>query len=412
MPKRTKHNAEFRGEPALPAGEPGFGIYVHWPFCLSKCPYCDFNSHVAAGIEVAAWRRAYETALDWFAERTRGWRVTSVFFGGGTPSLMPPALVEAVLAHIAALWPVAEDAEITLEANPTSAEAQKFADFASAGVNRLSLGIQALNDADLKALGRAHTAAQARDAWHLAQRIFPRASFDLIYARPGQTPARWRAELRQALALDPAHVAAYQLTMEPHTPFWELHRRGRLRLPDEDTALALYELTQEVLSSAGLQAYEVSNHARAGEECRHNMLYWRYGPYAGVGPGAHGRLVDASGRRCASEAIRHPARWLKTVLEQKDAGLVRLEELSAREVALEYLLMSLRTREGTDLRRLAAISNHAPDEKVLNTLIRQGLLARAGDEYITATPAGRLLLDSVLGELAGALHPLNGGGEG
>lgn len=406
--------------PALPDGEPGFGIYIHWPFCLSKCPYCDFNSHVVASIDADAWQRAMLAALDAFAVRMAGWRVTSVFIGGGTPSLMPPGLVAALLERIAARWPLAADVEITLEANPTSAEAENFAAFAAAGVNRLSLGVQALNDADLAALGRTHSAREARQAWELARRHFARASFDLIHARPGQTMADWERELREALTMQPEHLSAYQLTMEPETPFYRLHARGRLELPGEDTALAMFRLTREMLADAGLEAYEVSNHAVPGEECRHNLLYWRYGPYAGIGPGAHGRLVDANGRRVALSTIRHPQRWLRAVLEDGAApGLAEEQTLTAEEVALEYLLMSLRTREGADLARLQRLSGLRPAGAVISALVEEGLLhcpalrgnpVPPGDEaprWIATTSRGLLVLEAIIDTLTDVLEPVN-----
>ena len=385
--------------------EPGFGIYVHWPFCLSKCPYCDFNSHVAARVEVADWQRTYAMALAWFAGRMPGRTVTSIFFGGGTPSLMPPALVESVLSAIARHWPLADDVEITLEANPTSAEQENFAGFAAAGVNRLSLGVQALNDDALRLLGRQHTAREAIHAFELARKLFPRASFDLIYARPGQTLADWRKELKQALALGPRHLSAYQLTMEPETPFFALHERGRLVLPDEETALALYEATEEMLAKAGLRLYEISNYAAPGEECRHNLLYWRYGPYVGIGPGAHSRIVGECGARIALTAERHPQQWLKQVLERGDAGIAEEERLSPEQMALEYLLMSLRTAEGADLARLATLCGLAPATEAIEHLARRGLLCRPAPARIATTRSGRLVLESILAELADALAP-------
>ena len=385
--------------------EPGFGIYVHWPFCLSKCPYCDFNSHVAAQVDAEAWRRAFSTALTWFAERMPGRTVTSIFFGGGTPSLMPPALVETVLATIARHWPLAEDVEITLEANPTSAEQENFADYAAAGVNRLSLGVQALNDDALRLLGRQHTAQEAVRAFTLATRLFPRANFDLIYARPGQTVADWRQELRQALTLAPEHLSAYQLTMEPETPFFALHERGKLLLPDAETALALYDLTEETLATAGLTLYEVSNYAVPGAECRHNLLYWRYGPYVGVGPGAHSRILSEDGTRIALAAERHPARWLESVLAQGGAGIAEEERLMPEQVALEYLLMSLRTAEGADLARLAALSGLVPAHETIAALCARGLLHRPAPGRLAVTRKGRTLLETIIAELASDLRP-------
>ena len=383
--------------------EPGFGIYVHWPFCLSKCPYCDFNSHVAAQVDTDAWRRAFAMALAWFAERMPGRTVTSIFFGGGTPSLMPPALVEAVLSAIARHWPLAEDVEITLEANPTSADQKNFAGFAAAGVNRLSLGVQALNDDALRQLGRRHTAQEAVRAFALAQALFPRASFDLIYARPGQTPAAWREELQEALALAPKHLSAYQLTMEPETPFHALHERGKLRLPDEETALALHDLTEEMLAAAGLHLYEVSNYAMPGEECRHNLLYWRYGPYVGIGPGAHSRIIGEDGARIALAAERHPARWLQAVLAHGSAGIAHEERLTPEQVALEYLLMSLRMAEGADLDRLTMLSGLAPAPETIEALRARGLLDWPTPTRLAVTRKGRMLLETVIAELAASL---------
>ncbi|MBL8665802.1 MAG: coproporphyrinogen III oxidase, partial [Candidatus Odyssella sp.] len=270
---------------------PGFALYVHWPFCLSKCPYCDFNSHVRERVEEARWQRAYLAELERAAAETPGRVVTSVFFGGGTPSLMPPETAAAILARIRALWPVAPDAEITLEANPGAAEAARFRAFRAAGVNRLSIGVQALDDAALKFLGRRHVAAEALAAVERAAGIFPRYSFDLIYARPGQSVAAWREELARALRFAGDHLSVYQLTIEPGTAFHTAHARGDFALPDEDTAADLYEATRDLLGAAGLAAYEISNHARPGGESRHNLAYWRYADYAGIGPGAHGRLT-------------------------------------------------------------------------------------------------------------------------
>src|SRR5262245_38165171 len=283
-----------RGTTAPVADDPGFGLYVHWPFCLSKCPYCDFNSHVRAAIDHSRWRAALLRELDHYAAHTRGRRLTSIFFGGGTPSLMEPATVAAVIERAAEHWPLASDVEITLEANPTSVEAGKFAAFRTSGVNRVSLGVQALNDADLKFLGRHHSAAEARAAIDIARRHFARYSFDLIYARPGQSAAAWRSELAEAVGLAGDHLSVYQLTIEPETVFGAAHRRGELAVPREEEAAALFELTQERLGEAGLPAYEISNHARPGGESRHNLTYWRYGDYVGIGPGAHGRLTVGS----------------------------------------------------------------------------------------------------------------------
>ena len=378
-----------------------FGIYIHWPFCLSKCPYCDFNSHVAARIDVAQWRAGYLKALRWFAARTQDETVGSVFFGGGTPSLMPPALVGDILDRIAQAWRLAPDVEVTLEANPTSAEQENFAGFARAGVNRLSLGAQALNDADLRALGRQHTAKEALQAWELAQKTFARTSLDLIYARPGQTPDAWRAELTQVLALGPEHVSAYQLTMEPETPFHHLHERGRLKLPDEETALEMFRLTRAMLAQGGLAAYEVSNHARAGAQCRHNLLYWRYGQYAGIGPGAHSRIGTP---RRALAAERHPQRWLKAA-RQGTAGIVEDITLTPEEMASECLLMGLRLREGLPLARLRRVSGLEPDEGIVRELMAAGLLRMPRAGVIATTEQGEMVLEALIAQLADALRP-------
>ncbi len=375
----------------------GFGLYVHWPFCLSKCPYCDFNSHVHDSINVEDWKNGYLAALKWFAAQTGRREISSVFFGGGTPSLMPPALVADILDTAGQLWSMAADVEITLEANPTSAEAGKFRDFAAAGVNRLSLGIQALNDADLGALGRQHTAREAIKAWQMAHAIFPRASFDLIYARPGQTRKAWEKELRQALSLGARHISAYQLTMEPETPFHKRYEAGKLHLPDEETAIAMYEQTRAIMAGAGLELYEISNFSVPGAQCRHNLLYWRYGEYAGIGPGAHSRLIAQSGQRRAISAIRAPARWLARA---QQGGIEEDVPLSPHEAAREYLLMSLRMTEGLDLTRHAALGGAPVNEDACADLIAQGLLHRPGSSRIAATNAGRLVLDHVITQLA------------
>ncbi len=293
-----------------------FGIYVHWPFCAAKCPYCDFNSHVRAAIDEAGWVDAIERELDWVAQSQGKDRpiVETIFFGGGTPSLMQGRSAARILEKISRLWRMANDVEITLEANPASADAARFADYRAAGVNRLSLGMQALNDTDLKFLGRLHNAAEARAALDLAMANFERVSLDLIYARPGQSDAQWREELKQALGFGTDHLSLYQLTIEPETPFALLHRNGQIRIPDDDLAAGLYETTQELTEAAGLPAYEISNHARPGSESRHNLIYWRYGDYAGVGPGAHGRLM-LGGKRMATSTIRLPERWREAVMQ-------------------------------------------------------------------------------------------------
>ena len=334
------------------AAEAGFAIYVHWPFCRSKCPYCDFNSHVREAINQERWRAALLRELDHFADETVGRTVTSVFFGGGTPSLMEPATAAALIDRVAARWPVASDVEITLEANPTSVEAGRFAGFRAAGVNRASLGVQALDDAALRFLGRGHSAAEALAAVDTAARHFARFSFDLIYARPGQTAEAWTAELHRALDHAGGHLSAYQLTIEPGTAFHTLHRRGGLPVPDEDTGAALYETTQRVLDAAGLRAYEISNHARPGEECRHNLTYWRYGDYVGIGPGAHGRLT-LDGAKLATRTHRAPEAWLALVERGGHAEKPR-EPIEPRNRLDELMMMGLRLTEGVNRRRAAA----------------------------------------------------------
>ncbi|MGF1446201.1 MAG: radical SAM family heme chaperone HemW [Pikeienuella sp.] len=375
----------------------GFGVYIHWPFCLAKCPYCDFNSHVAREIDHDAWAEALTAELRAMRARTGARRVETLFFGGGTPSLMAPATVACLIEEVDRLWGLVSGAEITLEANPTSVEALKFRAYAQAGVNRLSMGVQALNDGDLKALGRTHSAAEARAAFDIARAAFDRVSFDLIYARVGQTAADWEAELTAALALAVDHLSLYQLTVEPGTRFAELHDRGRLPVPGSEQAAVLYQLTQEITEAAGLPSYEISNHARPGAESRHNRIYWRYGDYVGVGPGAHGRITRSCGTRVATETERDPARWRMAVARRGDA--VKLEEsLSGVDQATEYLLMSMRLTEGADLARVARLAGRPLPESRLRTLQADGVLTRDGDR-IVATPGGRLVLNAVLAEL-------------
>ncbi len=375
-----------------------FGIYVHWPFCAKKCPYCDFNSHVRERYDDGRWARGIARELAAVAALQGGGRpdVTSVFFGGGTPSLMRGAAVGAVLDAIAGLWRVAPDAEITLEANPNSVEQGRFADYRAAGVNRVSVGVQALDGAALKALGRLHGAEEAKAAVRLAQGIFERVSFDLIYARPGQTVSAWAAELKEALSFGTEHLSVYQLTIEPGTAYATLLRRGELRIPDEDLAADLFEATQEICEAAGLPAYEVSNHAKPGAESRHNLTYWRYGDYAGVGPGAHGRLTLAE-RRLATQAERLPEKWLD-LLEQTGSSLA-LTEIAPAEAAREHLLMALRLREGLDLAGYRARWGTAPSGSRIAALVRENLASLDGD-HLAATPRGRLVLNSLIRELA------------
>jgi oxygen-independent coproporphyrinogen-3 oxidase len=371
---------------------------VHWPFCRAKCPYCDFNSHVRhGGIDEARFLAAYLKELAHFAALAPGRSVTSIFFGGGTPSLMRPNTVAAIVDAVALHWRLEGDAEITLEANPTSVEAENFAGYRGAGVNRLSLGVQALDDRSLKALGRQHTADEALAALALAKRHFDRVSFDLIYAREGQTARAWQNELERALGHAADHLSLYQLTIEQGTPFAARHEAGTLHIPNNATARALYLLTQELCEAAGLPAYEVSNHARPGAESRHNLLYWRGGDYAGIGPGAHSR-VTTNGAKRALAAIKSPEGWLAEV-EVSGRGLASDEALSATEAAEEYLLMGLRLNEGIDLARLASLDGRTLDQARLDALARDGLVARNGAR-LAATQEGRLVLDRLIVELA------------
>ncbi len=374
-----------------------FGVYVHFPFCAAKCPYCDFNSHVRTVVDEEAWVSGVEHELEWTAaQQSENPVIETIFFGGGTPSLMSGAAAGRVLAKIAALWPMANAAEITLEANPASADAGRFADYRAAGINRVSLGVQALNDADLKKLGRLHDKAEALTALALAQRNFDRVSLDLIYARPGQTEAQWRAELKEALDFGTEHLSLYQLTIEPETPYALLHQKGELVIPDDDLAAGLYETTQEITESAGLPAYEISNHARPGAESRHNLIYWRYGDYAGVGPGAHGRLQTRAGR-IATAAIRLPERWRDAVVREGH-GLADRIAIQTQDAAREHLLMNLRLREGLDLAVYERRWGTRPVAEKLSPLIEQNFLA-LDDDILTATPKGRLVLNAVIAEI-------------
>ena len=357
-----------------------FGVYVHWPFCAQKCPYCDFNSHVRfAGWDEPRFLAAYLRELSEVKERAGPQTVQSIFFGGGTPSLMQPSTVAAILDHIAGLWTVVPGAEITLEANPNSVEASRFAGYRAAGVNRVSIGVQSLRDGELKRLGRLHSVSEAKAAIDIAQRTFDRFSFDLIYARPGQTLPEWRGELSEALVMAAGHLSLYQLTIEPDTPFAELHARGKLVVPDPDAALDLYALTQEMSAAKGLHAYEISNHAVLGEESRHNLLYWRYGAYAGIGPGAHGRLVLSDGTRLATATERNPERWVERV-KAAGHGFVEEQGLSLEEQADEMLLMGLRLAEGVDLEVMARRFGFAPGISELTDLTNLGLIEVLEDE--------------------------------
>jgi oxygen-independent coproporphyrinogen-3 oxidase len=377
-----------------------FGVYVHWPFCAQKCPYCDFNSHVRfGGIDEARFLAAFLRELEHTAERVGARQVESIFFGGGTPSLMQPGTVAAILDKIAALSTVDPNAEITLEANPGSVEAGRFRGYRLAGVNRVSLGVQSLRDDILKSLGRTHSVAEAKAAIEIARSTFDRFSFDLIYARPGQTVTAWREELHEALQIAGQHLSLYQLTIEPDTPFAALHAAGKLVVPDEDAALALYDATQEMTAAAGLPAYEISNHAAPGEESRHNLLYWRYGEYAGIGPGAHGRL-RAGGRRLATSTERNPEAWAARV-EASGHGIVEETPLSAPEAADEMLLMGLRLGEGIDLDRLERVCGARPSDAAVSGLTQQGLIeAIPTSSRIRATGGGRFILNEIVLRLA------------
>jgi len=341
----------------------GFGLYIHWPFCQAKCPYCDFNSHVVASIDQNAWKEAYLSEIGHVGALTEGRVLRSVFFGGGTPSMMDPALVDAVLTKVRATWPIANDIEITLEANPTSVEAGRFAGYHDAGVNRISMGIQALNDADLEALGRLHSVDEAKAAFDIARRVFDRVSFDLIYARQGQSLDQWRSELREALALSVDHLSLYQLTIEEGTAFGDRYAAGKLRgLPDDDAAADMYMLTQDLCHDAGLVGYEVSNHAVPGAESVHNKIYWQYGDYAGIGPGAHGRLT-LDGQRVSTTAPGAPGAWLAQV-RRTGCGSDATVALSEDEQRAEFLLMGLRLAEGVSLSRHQLTDNEVFRNKI------------------------------------------------
>jgi len=392
MPSAAEPGPDATPSPRpLPHGGEGetLALYVHWPFCVSKCPYCDFNSHVRGAIDQEAWRRALLADLAYEAALTPSRRLTSIFFGGGTPSLMPPATVAALIEAAAGHWPFAPDIEITLEANPNSAEAARFADLAAAGVNRVSLGLQSLDGRALRFLGRAHSAAEGLAALEAAQSLFSRVSFDLIYALPGQRAANWEAELNRALGFGTGHLSLYQLTIEPGTRFATLAAKGALAPPDPDESAALYELTQALTEAAGLPAYEISNHARPGEESRHNLAYWRYRSYAGIGPGAHGR-------RGGLATLRHrkPENWLAAVA-RAGHGIAEAQEVTPEQARTEALLMGLRLAEGVDLARF---DPDAIDRAAAGRLAEQGLLAFEGSR-LRVRGAGRLLLDAILAEI-------------
>ena len=379
--------------------EPGFGIYIHWPFCAAKCPYCDFNSHVRhQKPDQARYAAAFARELETIAARTPGRAVASIFLGGGTPSLMAPATVGAILESVAAHWSLDANLEVTLEANPSSVEAERFRGYRAAGVNRVSLGVQALNDRDLKFLGRLHNVEDAMRAIGLARDIFPRLSFDLIYARPGQSAEAWTAELKTAIGYAADHLSLYQLTIEPETPFFALHAAGKLKIPGEEEAATLYQVTQDVCDAAGLPAYEISNHAAPGAECRHNLVYWRYGEYAGIGPGAHGRLVGTDGRH-ATVNERKPEAWLEKVESWGD-GMISDDLLTSEEEGDEMLLMGLRLAEGIDLGRYRALAGRGLDPSRLSDLVAHGMVEKTPNDYVRATRAGFFVLDAVVADLA------------
>ncbi len=386
--------------------DPGFGVYVHWPFCAQKCPYCDFNSHVRhGGVDQAHYLDAYKQELRYVRDRVGARPVTSVFFGGGTPSLMQAETVAALIDEIAKLWTITPGAEITLEANPNSVEAERFKGFRSAGVNRVSIGVQSLRDEELKRLGRLHSVAEAKAAIEIAARTFDRFSFDLIYARPKQTIADWKTELGEALAMGSQHLSLYQLTIEPDTPFAALHAAGKLVVPGDDDAVALFETTQEMTSAAGLPAYETSNHAAPGEESQHNLIYWRYGCYAGVGPGAHGRLPVAvndfalDAVRLATSTEKMPETWVEKVSAQGH-GFVEQTPVTASEAADEMLLMGLRLKDGLNLVLVHEVSGMAPGDGEIAQLVADGLLSQDPPHIIRATDKGAVVLDELIRRLS------------
>lgn len=374
----------------------GFGLYVHWPFCASKCPYCDFNSHVSAAIDQSAWLRAYLAELRRVGAETQGRVLDSIYFGGGTPSLMDPTTVAAIIEEARQHWTFANDIEITLEANPSSIEAQNFAGYRDGGVNRVSMGIQALNDDDLQKLGRLHSVDEAKQALTLAKSLFARVNFDLIYARQDQSLDAWEVELREALSFDPSHLSMYQLTIEPGTAFGARFEAGKLRgLPPDEQATEMYFLTQRITRDAGIPAYEISNHARPGDESRHNLIYWRSGDWVGIGPGAHGRIT-LDGVRFATETALSPNSWLQAVSDGNGESL--RDVIPADEWATEFLMMGLRTAEGIDLSRLGEIHQNSINQNKINDLVELAMIEIDG-ETLRATQDGRPVLNGILREL-------------
>lgn len=376
----------------------GFGLYVHWPFCEAKCPYCDFNSHVSRNIDQKQWLKSYLSELHRAAAETPDRVLNTIFFGGGTPSLMAPETVAAIIDEARKLWRPANDMEITLEANPGSVEAGRFAAYRDAGVNRVSMGVQALNDEDLRRLGRIHTVAEARAAFDVARNCFDRVSFDMIYARQHQTPDAWQAELTEALSMAIDHLSLYQLTIEEGTAFGDRYAVGKLRgLPEDDHAADMYLATQEICEAHGLPAYEVSNHARPGAESRHNLIYWRYGDYVGIGPGAHGRIT-LNGQKIATETYLSPNAWLAAV--EQGNGEKERSSLVAQDQASEYLMMGMRITEGLDVDRFNSLSDLTLPENRLSDLEEIGMIRRSNGRLI-ATKDGRAVLNAVIRELLG-----------
>ncbi len=376
-----------------------FGVYVHWPFCAAKCPYCDFNSHVHRGpLDEQGFVEAYERELKHFATLKPSETVQSIFFGGGTPSLMSPHAVEEILKAIETHWPLTDNVEITLEANPTSVEADRFRGYRTAGVNRVSLGVQSLRPEPLAALGRRHTVEEAKAAVELAQSIFERSSFDLIYARPKQALDAWREELEEAIAMSAGHLSLYQLTIEEGTRYYDLFQAGKLKMPSPDLSADFYELTQEIMNAAGMPAYEISNHARPGDESRHNLLYWRYGEYVGIGPGAHGRLLLDDVRH-ATAIERLPFDWQKKVMADGH-GMVADDILTWEEESDEFLVMGLRLREGIDPKRYEQLSGHKLRQAQIDDLTRYGFLETLPNGHLRVTDRGFPVLDAVVADLA------------
>ncbi|MEL7093979.1 MAG: radical SAM family heme chaperone HemW [Pseudomonadota bacterium] len=374
----------------------GFGVYIHWPFCEAKCPYCDFNSYARKNINQNQWLDGYLKEIDRYAELLPNRAINSVFFGGGTPSLMDPAIVEKMISSILSHWSASNDIEITLEANPTSVEAEKFNAYADAGVNRISMGVQALNDRDLKRLGRTHSVKEAKQAFDIARRSFNRVSFDLIYARQSQTLKDWQKELRQALDMAVDHLSLYQLTIEQGTAFGDRYKRGKLPdLPDDDDAADMYQVTQDICAEAGLDAYEVSNYAKRGAQSRHNLIYWQYGDYVGIGPGAHGR-VTLAGQRYATDTWKSPEKWLASA--KQGNGDKHKTAIAPLDQAAEYLMMGLRIAEGIDLSRYAGLAGEPLDNEAI-TYLKDINMIELRENRLTASENGRPVLNSLIQEL-------------